>query len=554
MKKYLILTLILCQFFFAFSQKEQNVKSKLENVSIYLNSAQVERSASMNLPIGNSEIVITDLSQYLNANSVRISGKGAFIIQSYQTKTVYPKPVETDENVIPPAVQRKIDVLADSLEWINYEIQDKQLRNSIYQTEKAYLQKSKAISDADTLTSLKDGLVYFRNKMLEINKEIMNNNKAEAKLQKQKQGIEQRLRDQQAYANSLRKTTTVNRAQTELRIQINAEKIVNNAQISFTYNTTGVSWEPYYELKIDDTSKPVELLLKAKVKQFCGEDWNNAKLTFSTGTPNIYKVLPRLSPWYLSYYMPVSRQTTNISDKEVYAKTESAVYDYVATDDRLQSPNASYAHSYNVQKQNLLFAEYEVGMPYTIPSDNKEVTIPLYVANLDATYSFISVPKIDKDAFLVANLLSWEKLSLIQGEANIIFQNSSVGKTHIDPSVIGDTLTVSLGVDKRVVVERKKVSDLSKNRIIGNQAERLVHMEIVVKNQHSSNIDIAIKDQIPVPHAQDIKVMMEEKSGAQHNEKTGELLWNLNLKPNETRVLSFRYLIKYDKNKSLLAE
>ena len=107
MKKYLILTLILCQFFFAFSQKEQNVKSKLENVSIYLNSAQVERSASMNLPIGNSEIVITDLSQYLNANSVRISGKGAFIIQSYQTKTVYPKPVETDENVIPPAVQRK---------------------------------------------------------------------------------------------------------------------------------------------------------------------------------------------------------------------------------------------------------------------------------------------------------------------------------------------------------------------------------------------------------------------------------------------------------------
>ena len=280
MKKYLILTLILCQFFFAFSQKEQNVKSKLENVSIYLNSAQVERSASMNLPIGNSEIVITDLSQYLNANSVRISGKGAFIIQSYQTKTVYPKPVETDENVIPPAVQRKIDVLADSLEWINYEIQDKQLRNSIYQTEKAYLQKSKAISDADTLTSLRDGLSYFRNKMLEINKEIMNNNKAETKLQKQKQGIEKRLRDQQAYANSLKKTPTVNRAQTELRIQINAEKIVNNAQISFTYNTTGVSWEPYYELKIDDTSKPVELHLKAKVKKFSGEDWNKEKLPF----------------------------------------------------------------------------------------------------------------------------------------------------------------------------------------------------------------------------------------------------------------------------------
>ncbi|MGI6320492.1 MAG: DUF4139 domain-containing protein [Bacteroidales bacterium] len=554
MKKYLILTLILCQFFFAFSQKEQNVKSKLENVSIYLNSAQVERSASMNLPIGNSEIVITDLSQYLNANSVRISGKGAFIIQSYQTKTVYPKPVETDENVIPPAVQRKIDVLADSLEWINYEIQDKQLRNSIYQTEKAYLQKSKAISDADTLTSLRDGLSYFRNKMLEINKEIMNNNKAETKLQKQKQGIEKRLRDQQAYANSLKKTPTVNRAQTELRIQINAEKAVNNAQISFTYSTAGVSWKPYYELKVDDTSKPVELLLKAKVQQNCGEDWNNAKLTFSTGTPNVYKVLPRLSPWYLGYYMPVSRQATNISDKEVYAKTESAVYDYEATDERLQSPNASYAHSYNVQKQNLLFAEYEVGMPYTIPSDNKEVTIPLYVANLDATYSFISVPKIDKDAFLVANLLSWEKLSLIQGEANIIFQNSSVGKTRIDPSVIGDTLTVSLGVDKRVVVERKKVSDLSKNRIIGNQAERLVHMEIVVKNQHPSNIDIAIKDQIPVPHAQDIKVILEEKSKAQHNESTGELLWNLNLKPNETRVLSFRYLIKYDKNKSLIAE
>ena len=173
---------------------------------------------------------------------------------------------------------------------------------------------------------------------------------------------------------------------------------------------------------------------------------------------------------------------------------------------------------------------------------------------LTATYKFLSVPKMDKDVFLTAYLMGWEKLNLVPGEANIVYQNSIISKTYINTGGTVDTLIVSLGVDKRVVVDRKKISDKSKDKVIGSTRERTVHFEITVKNQNQSEIAFVLKDQVPVTQTEDIKIIVEEISGAKYDELTGELVWNLKLKPNETKKLDLRYTIKHDKDKTVICE
>jgi len=529
-----------------FAQKDIIAISKIKKINVYLSSAQIERSAIVNLPAGSSDIIISGLSQYLDVQSMRVSGKGDFIILSQQVQKVYPEP-QLMENIIPPAIQKQLKALVDSIENINYDIQENQLRREVFQFEKNTLQNSKAITGTDTLPFLKDGLAFYRTKMLEINTELLRIDKKTKHMQKQKVDMDQRLNALQNYIKSFETNKAEQMPESVLRLSIIADKAVPNASLEFSYLTSNVSWEPLYELKVDDVSKPVQLTLKANLTQNTGELWDNAKLVFSTGRPTAYKKLPVLNVWYLNYNMQRTAQTSNVYMNEsapAMAKEGGAI----VSDEVLD-----YRQNYVQMNQNLLFAEYEVQLPYTIKSDGKPQIISLLNTQLQASYKYMAIPKMDKEAFLTAYLEGWEKLSLIQGKTNVIYNNSIISQTIINPSVV-DTLIVSLGVDKRVTLERKKISDKSKDRIVGNTRERTIHMEITVKNQNQSEIQLVLKDQIPVSRAQDIKVSLEERSNAKHNEHTGELEWYLTLQANETRRVEFRYTIKFDSSKSLLTE
>ncbi len=543
-----------------FGQKEIVTSSKIDKVIVYLTNAQIERSASVNLPAGTSEIVVSGLSQYLDPNSLRVSGKGSFVILSQQVQIKYPEPKNTAEDAIPAPILKKINALSDSIESIAYDIMENQSRKEVFQAEKSLLQSNRVISGSDTLPELKEGLNFYRTKMIEINAELLKITKREKLLYKQKNEMEARLVALRNYSASYETEVVPELAKSEIRFQVMTDKAVPNAIIEFTYLTSGVTWEPFYELKVEEVSKPVQLILKANVAQQTGENWEKAKLVFSTGKPSVYKVLPNLLAWYLTYYMPPTAYSqnmySNVRTAQTTEKKESAprTIDASSVSDNEVMKDAQYSYEWTQTTQNLLFAEYEVSLPYTIPSDGKKQTIALMSANLTANYKFLAIPKMDKDVFSTAYLQGWEKLSLVQGRANIIYQNSIISQTYINPSTAIDTLVVSLGVDKRVVVDRKKISDKSKDKIVGNTRERSIYIEITVKNQNQTEVSLVLKDQIPITEVPEIKVIPDEMKEAIYDENTGELLWNLTLKPNETKKVSFRYTIRFDKTKSLLSE
>ncbi|MHB1197820.1 MAG: mucoidy inhibitor MuiA family protein [Lutibacter sp.] len=208
--------------------------------------------------------------------------------------------------------------------------------------------------------------------------------------------------------------------------------------------------------------------------------------------------------------------------------------------------------SEQVEKQTTV--NFEIEIPYSIKSDNKSYSVDMVNYNLPAEYKYFCVPKLDKDAFLIANISDWEKYNFLEGEANIFFEETYVGKTLLDIRYAMDTLKISLGRDKNVSVKREKIKNFATKQFIGSKKEESRVWSINVKNNKSQKIDMLIFDQIPVSTLEEIKVDIFETSGAKHNTETGEIKWDFSIEPNESKKFELKYSVKYPKIRNLIIE
>lgn len=209
----------------------------------------------------------------------------------------------------------------------------------------------------------------------------------------------------------------------------------------------------------------------------------------------------------------------------------------------------------SVNQQQAQFGyEFDIKQLLTLPDGGKTTTTEIARHQLPAIYEYRGIPKIDKESFLVADAIDWQKLNLMEGEANVYFDNSFVGKSILDPNVSSDTLHFSLGRDQSICVQRIKVSESSTRRFFGSNQEQTMKWRISVKNNRQESVNITVFDQAPISRNTSIEVSMEELSDGQFDKQTGIIKWPLQLQPGEQRDLILQYKVKYPKNRRLNIE
>ena len=149
-----------------------------------------------------------------------------------------------------------------------------------------------------------------------------------------------------------------------------------------------------------------------------------------------------------------------------------------------------------------LNVNFDIDIPYDVPTNGKEQTATLETIDANTLYQHFAVPKLDDDAYLLAKIPGWEKLNLLPGEANIILEGTYVGKTFINPDNTTDTLNLTLGNDKRVVIKRQKMQDFSSVKFLGNNKLQKFTYQITVKNNKSETVNIDIKRPVSFNHKQ----------------------------------------------------
>ena len=209
----------------------------------------------------------------------------------------------------------------------------------------------------------------------------------------------------------------------------------------------------------------------------------------------------------------------------------------------------------DVHEQKAQFGyEFDIRQPLTLLSNGKVTVTEIARYELPATYQYVGIPRADKDAFLVADATGWENVNLLEGEANVYFDNAFVGKTILDPSEMGDTLHFSLGRDNSIRIQRTKVADKSTRKLLASSQEQNMTWRITVKNTRNETVALTLKDQIPVSQNSGITVTTEELSGGKLDKEKGIVTWQLSLMPNEQKELMVEYKVKYPKNRRLVVE
>jgi TonB-dependent SusC/RagA subfamily outer membrane receptor len=194
---------------------------------------------------------------------------------------------------------------------------------------------------------------------------------------------------------------------------------------------------------------------------------------------------------------------------------------------------------------------FDIDLPYDVPTNGKEQTATLKEYSINSLYKYYAVPKLDKDAYLLAEVPEWEKLNLLPGDANIIFEGTYVGKSFIDPASTLDTLNLTLGRDKRVVIKKEKLMDYSSTKFLGSNKLQKFTYELTVKNNKKDTVRMMLKDQYPLTTNKEIEVELLDDGGSSVNSEIGVLTWKLQLAPGEVKKLRFSYSVKYSKDKTL---
>lgn len=278
---------------------------------------------------------------------------------------------------------------------------------------------------------------------------------------------------------------------------------------------------------------------------------------------------------YISQVKPITSEVINITlDEDVLELEEVVVTGYgvskksmltgaiqgltpglkVDKDSEIKIRGAASLAIPLTQVERQTTVEFEIKNPYTIKSENKNYSIDLDVYELPAEFKYYCVPKINNDAFLLAYLIDWEKYNLLEGEANIFFENTYIGKTLLDVRYASDTLKISLGRDKNVVINREKIKDFTSKKTIGAKKEETRAWKITVKNNKNQTVNLTLLDQVPVSTLEEIEVNALDITGAIHNKESGEIKWDLVLAPSEKKELQLKYAVKYPKNRYLIIE
>lgn len=609
MKKYILLAFIMLSAGL-YAQKPIFVNAKTKSATVYFNSAEISQTTNALLPKGTSEIVVKNVADYLNENTVRVGVPASVTVLSVQFSNNYMSEFEIDDKN--PAIKK----VRDSINFITKEIAKTENARDSEAKAIELLDKNQQIAGTNSTINVMELMKlvdYYKLKRTDLGNTYDVLEEKVTKLNEILVKLNQKLE-----INTHKEEKSSNG---KLIIQVMNE-VAGTVDFDINYITNNASWQPFYDLRANNVVDPIQMVYKAKVFQSTGIDWKKVKLTLSSGNPNQNNQQPILGAWWLRYLQPVS----NYKNEEMYksaspmavrslagkvsgltissdsssvngvnkitlrgARTISekqnalvVINNQISTNEVLQQLNPDSIKSMNVLKgaqgtalygsqgadgvivvttkqmsdytniqENQLNISFDIDIPYDILSNGKAHSVALKEIKLPATYKYYAAPRVEKEAFLLAEIKDYAKYNLLQGEANIIFEDMYIGKTMINPNQTADTLSLSMGRDKKIAIKREKVVEKSGTKFLSSKKEQTFTYDITVRNSKKETIDLMLKDQYPLSPDKEIEVEMIDNGNANENKETGILTWNISLKPQEIKKIRISYKVRYPKDRTI---
>ena len=279
----------------------QKVKTSVEKVTLFIDGAQVTRTRQVDLPAGNSTVVFTGLSPYLDDKSMQVSAKGPFTVTAVNRLFNHTDSLER-------STRQK--TLEETLEETQRQLDRLKASREVMDAESELLKTNCSVANrnvATPLAAIRELNEYYAARLETLKSKTLS-------LDAEEEKITERRRQILAELVNLGGRQSDPMSEVEVRIEAPA---TCKASFTLTYYVRNAGWFPSYDIRSGGLSEPVEISYKANIFQNTGEEWKNVALTLSSSNPNTGSIAPKLQTWRLDYGLVPPRYNLNMTSNTV---------------------------------------------------------------------------------------------------------------------------------------------------------------------------------------------------------------------------------------------
>jgi hypothetical protein len=197
---------------------------------------------------------------------------------------------------------------------------------------------------------------------------------------------------------------------------------------------------------------------------------------------------------------------------------------------------------------------FDIGARHNIPSDGQSHAVRIQEHNIPVEYLYQVTPKLDPQVYLTAHFTDWEDLDLLDGRMHIYFEDDYVGESQLRLDFVEDTLSISLGPDPGIQVRRKRIERENNTNLLTGKHEYIRGYEFSITNRKQAEIHIEVEDQLPLANNEEVEITATKSSGAEIDDETGLVVWDLVVPSGKTEEWIYRYEVKSPKGMPLAVE
>jgi len=520
------------------------LNSKISNVTVYSDRAQITRLAKVFLKKGQNTLIFNNLPSSVEEKSIQVKGDGDAVLNDIKFKQTYHVEIQNEA----------VAGLVDKLESLNKEISTLDESINIEQKELDFVEKivTKTTSVAEKEKSEEldpekwiKMVDFYRQKNENITKTIRELKYKKSELQKE---VEVYKKEIAALGNNRSKTIN----QVEVIITNNSD---GEMLLSLSYIVYGAYWSPIYDIRVSSENKSVVIEYKAQVIQHTGEKWEDVKLAISTAQVSVSGTMPELSVWRIGFYNPIPQPAPKVSmERKKSAKVSTSSNDAFALSTEISDTIVKPKAEVKTGATSVLF---EIPTNCTILDDNQPHKVNILIEELSAEFTYGIVPKLSQYSYLKAKIKNTTDYPLLPGESNIFLDGSFVATSSLKLVAPTEEFETSLGVDEGVKVEHKLVKKYEKNKgLISKKSNIVFEYQTVISNNKKQKQNIILYNQLPISQHSDITVELiipEYKEDNDNlkidNEKKIE--WLFELEAGDKKTIDFIFSVESPKDSVL---
>jgi len=525
---------------------EFSISSTVEKVTVYPRGASVTRTAKLEVPKGDHVIVVGNLPEDVQPDSVRVKGiaTGQIVQNSVDVKRIA---VTGDAQ---PAerlrLERQIEELQGESARLDRLLSDNELQRQLLQA---------LASRAMTPASGENGGIGFSGEALSRLLES-----ASGKLDALGQSEMEALARQREIVRSINdiqirigELSPPNRVETIVSINVAAQSAAEGS-FEIEYKIDQAGWQPVYDanLILGDTADgaKVDLNRRAQVRNASGEIWDNVQLALSTSRPSSATSAPELATFEIDEVQPEyyrSKEERDISNGLVLMDSIApaapvARKSFGEAEVLEEAPIAidygGFQAVFHIPGRTSIDNTGEVK---SVGIDQQELKVDLYAT---------SVPRIDPAAYLVAGIDYTGETPLLPGQVLLSRDGVFIGKGILPMISSGEKHELGFGVDDQVRIERVETDKLKgESGFVSTVRTDERRFLTTVQNLHDFPMKIAVLDRLPVSNHEDIVVEVisgwTQPTKTNVDDRRGILEWSNLVPAKGKQEISFGYKVQW---------